>query len=84
MYFYQKHPQRRVTRYFVLYVCFVDHCFSFVHFPLIIVLSVLLLYRMLIIPLVSLNSSYKGRYHLRYTKHDIFNGNVVIVQEYIS
>jgi hypothetical protein len=34
----------RVTRYLVLYVCFVDRCLSFCTFPLAIVLSVLLRY----------------------------------------
>jgi hypothetical protein len=32
----------RVTRYLVLYVCFVDRCLSFTIFPLAIVLSVLI------------------------------------------
>ena len=34
----------RVTRYLILYVCFVDRCLSFVYFLLAIVLSVLLRY----------------------------------------
>jgi hypothetical protein len=47
----------RVTRSSILYLCFVDHCLSFVLFILAIVLSVFLLYTILITPLISSNSS---------------------------